>query len=171
LNPGGFVTQWVPLYESNIETVQSEIATFFEAFPNGTVWGNLNTDGQGYDTVLVGQLEPLKIDVDAMQGRLNRPDYKPVVASMREVGYSSAIDLLSNYAVQASDLRSWLRNAQINRDRNLRLQYLAGMGLNQYLAPVIYEQILQSGSFPSNIFSGAPATIRSLQVGIRNPHY
>ena len=55
LNPGGLVTQWVPLYESNVETVQSEIATFFEAFPNGTVWGNLNTDGQGYDVVLVGQ--------------------------------------------------------------------------------------------------------------------
>ncbi|HWF12066.1 MAG TPA: fused MFS/spermidine synthase [Bryobacteraceae bacterium] len=171
LNPGGFVTQWVPLYESNIDTVKSEIATFFEAFPNGTVWGNLNTDGQGYDTVLVGQLEPLKIDVDAMQERLNRPDYKAVVASMREVGYNSALDLLSNYAVQASDLRSWLRNAQINRDRNLRLQYLAGMGLNQYLAPVIYEQILQTASFPSNIFSGSGATLRALETGIHNPHY
>jgi spermidine synthase len=171
LNPGGFVTQWVPLYESNVDTVKSEIATFFEAFPNGTVWGNLNTDGQGYDTVLVGQLEPLKVDVDVMQARLNRPDYARVVASMREVGYNSAIDLLANYAVQASDLRSWLRNAQINRDRNLRLQYLAGMGLNQYLAPVIYEQMLQHESFPSNIFSGSPATLRSLEVGIRNPHY
>jgi len=32
LNPGGFVTQWVPLYESSVETVQSELATFFEAF-------------------------------------------------------------------------------------------------------------------------------------------
>lgn len=39
LNPGGIVTQWVPLYESSFETVQSEIATFFEAFPNGTIWG------------------------------------------------------------------------------------------------------------------------------------
>jgi spermidine synthase len=171
LNPGGFVTQWVPLYESNIETVQSEVATFFEAFPNGTVWGNLNTDGQGYDTVLVGQVEPLKINVDAMQERLDRPEYKPVVASMREVGYDSAIELLSTYAVQASDLRGWLRNAQINRDRNLRLQYLAGMGLNQYLAPVIYEQMLQAGSFPSNIFTGSGETLRALQAGIRNPRY
>lgn len=171
LNPGGFVTQWVPLYESNIETVQSEVATFFEAFPNGTVWGNLNTDGQGYDTVLVGQVEPLKINVDAMQERLDRPEYKPVVASMREVGYDSAIELLSTYAVQASDLRGWLRNAQINRDRNLRLQYLAGMGLNQYLAPVIYEQMLQAGSFPSNIFTGSGETLQALQAGIRNPRY
>src|SRR5207244_3981291 len=33
LNPGGVVTQWVPLYESDGATVKSEIATFFAAFP------------------------------------------------------------------------------------------------------------------------------------------
>jgi spermidine synthase len=171
LNPGGFVTQWVPLYESNIDTVKSEIATFFEAFPNGTIWGNLNTDGQGYDTVLVGQVDNLKIDVDALQARLQRPEYKAVADSLREVGYNSIFDLLSTYAAQASDLHSWLRNAQINRDRNLRLQYLAGMGLNEYLAPMIYEQILQQSRFPNEIFSGAPASLRALQVGMNAPRY
>jgi spermidine synthase len=171
LNPGGFVTQWVPLYESNIETVQSEVATFFEAFPNGTVWGNLNTDGQGYDVVLVGQAEKLKIDIDAMQQRLDRPEYKPVADSLREVGFNAAVDLLSTYAVGASDLRGWLRHAQINRDRNLRLQYLAGMGLNQYLAPEIYEQMLQQGSFPSKVFTGSPERMRILRTGISTQRY
>src|SRR5262249_35143762 len=38
LNPGGVVTQWVPLYESDHATVKSEIATFFDAFPGGTIW-------------------------------------------------------------------------------------------------------------------------------------
>jgi len=171
LNPGGFVTQWVPLYESSPETVQSEIATFFEAFPNGTVWGNLNTDGMGYDVVLVGQAEPLKVDIDAIEQRLEHPEYKQVAASMREVGYNSGLDLLSTYAVQASDLRTWLRNAQINRDRNLRLQYLAGMGLNLYLAPAIYEQILQHATFPLNIFTGSPEKLRSLRTAIASPRY
>ena len=40
LNPGGVVTQWVPLYESNPDVVKSEIATFFDAFPHGTIWAN-----------------------------------------------------------------------------------------------------------------------------------
>ncbi len=108
LNPGGFVTQWVPLYESNEETVQSEIATFFEVFPNGTVWGNLN-DNQGYDLVLVGQADRLKIDLDALDARLARPEYNRVADSLREVGYNSAADLLATYAVNAPDLREWLR--------------------------------------------------------------
>jgi spermidine synthase len=166
LNPGGFVTQWVPLYESNVETVQSEIATFFEVFPNGSLWGNLNTDGQGYDVVLVGQVDPLHIDLDGLDRRLSRPDYRRVVASMHEVGYNSAADLLATYAAKASDLRDWLHNAQINRDRNLRLQYLAGMGLNNYLAPEIYSEILRHGSFPNELFAGSPSSVGSLQAAM-----
>jgi spermidine synthase len=171
LNPGGFVTQWVPLYESDMATVQSEIATFFEAFPNGTVWGNLNTDGQGYDVVLVGQAEPLKINVDEFQQHLDRPEYKPVADSLKEVGYTSATNLLSTYAVSASDLKSWLRHAQINTDRNLRLQYLAGLGLNQYLAPMIYQQMLQYSTFPSGIFTGSPERLRSLETAVAAQRY
>jgi spermidine synthase len=171
LNPGGFVTQWVPLYESDMATVQSEIATFFEAFPNGTVWGNLNTDGQGYDVVLVGQAEPLKINVDEFQQHLDRPKYKPVADSLKEVGYTSATNLLSTYAVSASDLKSWLRHAQINTDRNLRLQYLAGLGLNQYLAPMIYQQMLQYSTFPSSIFTGSPERLRSLETAVAAQRY
>ena len=171
LNPGGFVTQWVPLYESDIETVQSEVATFFQAFPNGTIWGNLNTDGAGYDVVLVGQMEKLKVNVDDFQARLNRPEYKRVADSLREVGYNSAAELLSTYAVQASDLRGWLRHAQINRDRNLRLQYLAGMGLDQYLAPAIYDQMLRYSSFPSNIFTGSPTNLRAVHTAMAAQPY
>jgi spermidine synthase len=171
LNPGGFVTQWVPLYESNVETVQSEIATFFQAFPNGTIWGNLSAEGQGYDVVLLGQAEKLKINLDDLEQRLDRPEYKPVADSLHEVGFKSGIDLLSTYAVQASDLRGWLRHAQINRDRNLRLQYLAGMGLNLHLAPVIYEQMLQLSSFPSDIFTGSAERLRSLRNDIASLRY
>jgi len=171
LNPGGFVTQWVPLYESNVETVQSEIATFFQAFPNGTVWGNLSGEGQGYDVVLLGQAEKLKINLDDLEQRLDRPEYKPVADSLHEVGFKSALDLLSTYAVQASDLRVWLRNAQINRDRNLRLQYLAGMGLNQYLAPAIYQQMLELSSFPQDIFTGSAERLRSLRTDISSLRY
>jgi spermidine synthase len=57
LNPGGVVTLFVQLYESNTEAVKSEIATFLEAFPNGMIFGNTN-QGVGYDMVLVGQVEP-----------------------------------------------------------------------------------------------------------------
>src|SRR3984957_12562764 len=50
LNPGGLISQWVPFYESSPAVVQSEIATFFEAFPEGTIWSN-DRGGRGYDNI------------------------------------------------------------------------------------------------------------------------
>jgi spermidine synthase len=151
LNPGGIVTQWVPLYESDLSTVKSELATFFDVFPNGTVWGN-DTAGGGYDTVLLGQAEPTKIDVDQLQAKLERPDEARVAASMREVGFNSAIALLSTYAGQGPDLKSWLMDAEINRDGNLRLQYLAGLALNNSMEGAIYSQMLTYRRYPENLF-------------------
>jgi spermidine synthase len=165
LNPGGVVTQWVPLYESDAETVKSELATFFQVFPNGTIWGN-DINGEGYDTVLLGQVEPLKINVDAMQQRLDRPDEQAVARSLKMVGFPNAIDLLSTYAGRASELAPWLANAQINGDLNMRLQYLAGMGLNYDRPVVIYGDILRYRTFPEDIFSGSDDHLAQLRLAI-----
>jgi spermidine synthase len=166
LNPGGVVTLFVQLYESNTAAVKSEIGTFFEAFPNGVVWGNTN-NGQGYDLVLLGQVEPIRINVDEIQARLRRPEYATLAKSLQEIGFYTAVDLFSSYAGQASDLREWLKDAPINRDRNLRLQYLAGLGLNLYESGPIYSEILRYRKFPEGLFVGSPETIASLRSGIQ----
>jgi len=62
LNPGGVVTQWVPLYETNLEAVKSEVATFLQVFPQGTVWAN-NVDGKGYDVVLLAGRGAITIEI------------------------------------------------------------------------------------------------------------
>ena len=150
LNPGGIVTQWVPLYETDADTVKSELATFFDAFPNGSVWGNDN-NGAGYDTALLGQVEEPKIDVEDVQRRLVSPEYATVAQSMRDVGFNSVLDLLGTYAGQRQDLMPWLEGAQINRDGNLRLQYMAGLALNDSLEGPIYSQILSYRRYPQNM--------------------
>ena len=166
LNPGGAVTLFVQLYESNTAAVKSEIATFLEVFPNGIVWGNTN-EGKGYDLVLLGQVGPTKIDVDAIQAKLRRPEYAPMVQSLREIGMSSAVDLFSTYAGRKPDLLGWLKDAQINRDSNLRLQYLAGLGLNLYQADVIYADMLRNVSkMPDDLFVASDATRQQLYAGI-----
>jgi spermidine synthase len=141
----------VPLYESNFETVQSEIATFFEVFPNGVIFSN-DVEGMGYDVVLLAQAEPLKVDVDTLQQRLDRANHTRVVSSLSEVGLGSAIDLLATYAGRKRDLAKWLEKAEINRDRNLRLQYLAGMGLNLYKGREIYDDMLRYRRYPEDLF-------------------
>jgi spermidine synthase len=162
LNPGGVVTLFVQLYESNTDAVKSEIGTFLEVFPNGIVFGNTN-EGKGYDLVLLGQVEPTKIDVDAVQARLQRPEYAPVAQSLREIGMSSAVDLFATYAGRRPDLQGWLADAQINYDKNLRLQYLAGLGLNLYQADVIYADMLRHVSrMPDDLFVASEQTRQKL---------
>ena len=160
------MTLFVQLYESNTAAVKSEIGTFFEAFPNGVVWGNTN-NGQGYDLVLMGQVEPTKIDLDAMEAKLQSPQYAQVAQSLREIGFNSAIDLFSTYAGNAQDLAPWLKDAQINHDRNLRLQFLAGMGLNLYQSGPIYSEMLAYARFPEGLFTGSPATMQAIRDAVQ----
>ena len=166
LNEGGVVTVFVQLYESNTEAVKSEVATFLEAFPEGLVFGNTLNDA-GYDVVLVGQKTPGPIDVEAMQARLQTPEYAPVAASLRTIGINSAIDLVSTFAARGEQMRPWLADAQVNRDKNLRLQYLAGFGLNLYEQAEIYSQMIQSRHYPEGLFTGSPETIAQIRARLQ----
>ena len=161
LNPGGIFTLYVPLYETDLDTIKSEIATFFEAFPNGTIWSN-TINGAGYDTVFMGQAGPLQINLDEVEQRLARADYGEVAESLREISVNSATDLFSTYTAQKSDLDGWLTGAQITHDSDLRLQFLGGWGINSTLEDVIYRQMISYRSMPSNLFTGSPERLRGL---------
>jgi spermidine synthase len=162
LNPGGVITVFVQLYESSEATVKSEIATFLEVFPNGTVWAN-TISGQGYDVVLLGQAEPAQINVDRIDQKLRSPEYARIAESLGQIGFYSAIDLFSTYAGNKHDMAEWLKDAAINRDRNLRLQYLAGMGLNLVQANDIYVNMIANSRFPENLFTGSERFMQDLR--------
>jgi spermidine synthase len=161
LNPGGIVTLFVQLYESNTEAVKSEIATFFEAFPKGMIFAN-TYNGAGYDLVLLGQVNGTTINLDDIDARLQRPEYAGVKKSLADIGMTSAVDLFATYAGSAADMQPWLNDAQINRDRNLRLQYLAGRGLNLYTAGAIYAEMQPFARDPQGVFTGSDSLMQSL---------
>lgn len=165
LNPGGVVTLFVQLYESTNEATKSEVATFLEAFPNGAVFAN-TVDGKGYDLVLFGQLEGGKIDVDAVQSRLEDPANAAIALSLNDIGITSAIDLFGTFAGQQSDMRDWLSGSVINTDRNLKLQYLAGLGLNHYNSDEIYRAMIRDTKYPENLFTGSRKNLDLLSLKI-----
>ncbi|MGO9914281.1 MAG: spermidine synthase, partial [Isosphaeraceae bacterium] len=179
LKPGGSVCLWFPINEGNLETTRSVIATFFQVFPHGILWSN-EYEGSAYDAILFGQVEPTVIDIDEVQRRLDRPDHQLVKRSLHEVGFGEiktgitgvavvpdeAIDLLTAYAGQALFLKEWSRGAQINTDRNLRLQYLAGMSFNTSMGDRILSSILVHYRFPDQTFVGSPESIDALKQAL-----
>ena len=149
LRPGGVVAQWVPLYETDEASAKSQIATFARAYPDATLWSSGVFD-EGYDLVLLGHPGSTRVDGREITRRLaGEPQLQ---ASLDEVGLGSAFDLLITYAGRASDLEPWLRDAEINRDRNLRLQYLAGLALDRQNASGIYESIIRYRRYPEELF-------------------
>jgi spermidine synthase len=169
LNPGGVAAQWLPIYESDEDTVKTELATFFSVFPNATVWSNY-LNGDGYDLVLLGTADPAPMNVDELQRRLDQPSYSAVSASLADVEFHSAVDLLATYAGRAADLAPMLANAQINEDLNMRLQYMAGLGLNSLTAPQIYREVLSYRKFPDDLLVGSGAGVDALHELIGRRH-
>jgi spermidine synthase len=162
LNPGGVMTLFVQLYESSPEAVKSEVGTFFESFPEGMIFGN-TFEGRAIDTVLVGPERRTEIWIDYVEELLRMPAYAQVVSSLGEINLYTATDLFGNYAGRARDLKLWTGDASINRDRNLRLQYLAGFGVNKHEGDAIYADILQYRAFPDDLFVASESTIWRLK--------
>jgi spermidine synthase len=163
LKPGGIVTIYVQLFQTDLDAVKSSVATFLEVFPNGTIWGN-PYQGKGHDMILLGQVEPLRIDLDEMEERIGyRGGNRRVASSLAEVGINSPVDLFRTYAGQKSDLAEWLSAAAINHDSNLRMQYLAGLGLDLDDAASIYAGILAYRRFPADLFVSAEGRVNSLK--------
>ena len=57
--------------------------------------------------------------------------------------------------------------ARINRDRNLRMQYLAGFGLNLDDSAAIYAGMLAYQRFPEDMIAGAPERVKYVREAIQ----
>ena len=161
LRPGGVVTAWGQLYESTEESARSVIATFMHAFPNSAIFAN-TVDQAGYDLVLVGMADGETLAVDRLIERVRASG--TIQSSLERVDIEDGLDLLGTFAGRPADLGGWLEGAQINRDRNLRLQYLAGWGSKRYDQAVIFDAMLSRGvAFPRDWFRGEPEQLEALE--------
>jgi hypothetical protein len=72
------------------------------------------------------------------------------------------LKLFATYTGRQSDLGRWFGAAEVTTDRDLRLMYQAGWGINSFMADPIYRQMLQYREVPRDIFEGNPDTVASL---------
>jgi spermidine synthase len=160
LTPGGVVTQWVPLYETDMRSVKSEIGTFAKVFPDTTLWSPDLLE-EGYDLVALGRAEETPIVEGDIQARI---DQSPAVKqSLDEVMLKSAGAILGTYAGRGRDLAPWLADAEINQERHLRLQYLAGLAANTDYRFAIFGAIVNHRRYPADLFVAAADTEAKLR--------
>jgi spermidine synthase len=97
-----------------------------------------------------------------MEARLARPDYRAVAQSLSDIGMNSAADLFASYTADKKTLAPWLKDAAINHDRDLRLQYLAGLALNHAEEDTIYREMLIYWTRPTSLFRGSAPQLEAL---------
>ena len=171
LNPGGIMVEWVPLYENAVSGIKSLVATFFEVFPGGSMWTHIVRERRVDDAVIIGQHGPTRIDVEALNARYDSPAYARVRKSLTEIGIRSPLELFAGYTGRKAELAPWLAGAEVNRDRNLRLQYLAGMGKYTIEMEDIYAEFDRLKAFPDSIFVADEAWKEKLRQAIDPSRY
>jgi len=161
LTQHGMVSQWLPLLAMDEAAVKSEAVTLFGAFDRATLWHTGNFRGRRH-MVICGALAPVPLDVQARERWLARtPAFQQSLASLELSGLS---DLLRLYSGQKRDLRPWLRDAVVNRDWAMRLEYLAGRAFEYDRSEEIFQAIMAYRAFPGNLFVNVPSTDKSLSL-------
>ena len=114
LNPGGVVTLFVQLYESNDAAVKSEVATFLDAFPGGDgVREHVERAWLRPRAARTGGCRSRSTSIASRRGCATR-ERRRSPNSLREIGIHSAIELFGTYAGRSADMSGWLegRGAQ-----------------------------------------------------------
>ena len=89
LNPGGAVTLFVQLYESNTEAVKSEIATFFEAFPERRGLGQHQQRRRLRSGAARARWTTRRSTSTRSRPKLRAPRVRADAQSLREIGMNS----------------------------------------------------------------------------------
>ena len=121
LEPGGVLSQWVPLYNLQPSDVRMLYRSFADSFPHGLVFL------YGYDTFLVGSDQPLDLSALRFQGRMpSRRLYQDLAA----LGLDSAGHMLSTFLMGHGSMERFAGSAPIVSDDRPLVEFTGPKSLN-----------------------------------------
>ena len=160
------------------------------ATPARSMWSRARSRGSGRERRLERKpsLTPRALTLSGVRAReKEKPAARIQVSPVSEQwrGGSSPLTRAGNAARRGPGTRSrwlcwrptpaggptcaWLEGAEINQDRHLRLQYLAGMGVNQNQGGQTYQEMLSHRTFPDALFTGSPRRKTVLERRAQRP--
>ncbi len=126
LKPGGVVSQWLPFYSLTPENFKMIIKSFYEVFPNTTVWYPNSTINEY--VIVIGKLDDPLIDYPTMEAGLRRPD---VQADLREIDTATPYKLLDYFLFANEQVGEFVKDVPLHTDDNMAVEYISGRSLNR----------------------------------------
>ncbi|MEN5302883.1 fused MFS/spermidine synthase [Pseudomonas sp. TWI628] len=115
LEPGGIVAQWLPLPTQNVDDTRSLVRSFLDVFPHASLWTT-----EFHETLLIGSLEPMQLDVARISQRFAQPT---VAGALAEVGVGSVEALLATWLTDREGLLRFAGDAPAVTDDRPRIEY------------------------------------------------
>jgi len=129
LAPGGVVAQWMPLDFARQALPRMMLRTMMAEFPHVSLWIPNRMEG-----VAIGSMEPLKVDLDAWRGRMERSTVRDDLAA---IGVRSPEDVAASFVAADGALRRFIGDGPIVTDDRPRIEYF-----NLYpIDPMGYDDI------------------------------
>ena len=134
LKPGGVMSVFFHIYHMGDPELRSGVRSFLQVFPNATLW--LSSEA---DLILVGTLEPTKIDEDFI-ARVGLP---AVAGDLKRIGVNRPSDLLSALLLDKAGLEAYSRDARIHTDDNMLMEFTTGRRVAQRTQGIHLANLLE----------------------------
>ncbi len=126
LRPGGMMAQWVPLTTQNLDATRMLMRTFQDVFPHTTLWTT-----EWHETMLLGSLDPLHVDVAAIAEQTAQPE---IHDSLAEVGIADTARLFATFLMDEAALRAFTADADIVTDDRPRIEFATMPAAGDFVA-------------------------------------
>ena len=112
LNEGGIYGQWVNLFHMDATTLKSLLRAFYEVFPHGMTFANLDTG----DFIMYGSGSPVIFDYARIEKRINGEKFK---ALLNFHAIYSARDLMWYFSLSREEALAASMDVPANTDTNI----------------------------------------------------
>jgi len=141
VRPGGLFCQWIQNYYLPADDLRSIVRAFHESFPNVMLFETFD----GVDILLLGSQEPLRLDLDQIEQRLEELSVRMDLA---RVNVRRAEDLLTLFRLGPRDVARLVEDAPRNTDDNARVEFSAPKTLGVYTLDDNLEMLRAYASDP-----------------------
>ncbi len=126
LKPGGVVSQWLPYYSVTPENFKMIIKSFYEVFPNTSVW-YVNSTFNDY-VIVIGKLGDGKFDFNSMREKLMIPEVK---ADLAEIDTDNVFKVLDYFLFANDKVKEFCGDVRLHTDDNIAVEYESGRVLSK----------------------------------------
>ncbi|MCK5558684.1 MAG: fused MFS/spermidine synthase, partial [Candidatus Hydrogenedentes bacterium] len=154
LAPGGIVSQWVPLHSLNPDIVRSLVRTFYESFPECSMWF-INAD-----VFMIGSDRPLLVDYSLLERRIAP---QSVQQELDRVELGDIEELLVSFFMSKDQVDAYSRGASIMTDDRPWAEFVAPKEVYASTVDVSLGELMRFYENPAAILEFRGMTDASVQ--------